>query len=181
METSPLGRAWSLDGRQESWGIRDEGSLVPLFVWVPSRAPAVSSVYRSQSPSLTVFLFDLLFFHGDLIPSPVDPHKSLSGPDLLPESSTPGEAGVYLIPPPGVQAYRGPVESEASLSSGRHSVGHGMLEAGTQGPGREVRRAVMSGAQFEKNKGAKRRNISTTCLWSHCPLESVMLHPASRP
>lgn len=29
---------------------------------------------------------------------PVDPHKSLSGPDLLPESSTPGGAGVYAIP-----------------------------------------------------------------------------------
>lgn len=77
---------------------------MPLLVWAPSQAPAASLVYRSQSPSLTLFLFDLLFFHGDLIPSPVDPHKSLSGPDLLPESSTPGEAGVYLIPPHGVQA-----------------------------------------------------------------------------
>lgn len=63
-------------GDRRAGGVRDEGSLVPLFVWVPSRAPAASSVYRSQSPSLTVFLFDLLFFHGDLIPS-VGPHKSL--------------------------------------------------------------------------------------------------------
>ena len=64
-------------------------------------------MYRSQSPSLTLFLFQLLFFHGDLIPSPVNPHKSLSGPDLLPESSTPGEAGVYLIPPPWGAGFQG--------------------------------------------------------------------------
>ena len=125
---------------------------------------------------MTLFLFDLLFFHGDLIPSPVDPHRSLSGPDLLPESSTPGEAGVYLIPPLTGRH----VEFEASLSSGSPSMGHEKLEAGTQGPGRGIRRAVRSGAQFEK-KGASRTNISTTCLWRHYPLESVMSCPAPRP
>lgn len=52
-------------------------------------------------------------------------------------------------------------------------MGCGMLGAGTQGPRREIRRAMRLGAQLEKNKGISRTNVSTTCTWSHCLSESV--------